>query len=213
MSALAAVEAYRRIADVYDQAPNPLLALERRTLEPLLPDLRGLLVADVAAGTGRWTEYCQARGAHTIALDACHEMLARAPRPSAQADARNIPLRDNSADMVMCAFALGYAPAAFAELVRILRPGGTLIVSDVHPDALARGWSRSFRTGAEVIEVAHEGYTLDALHHATLRLSHLLEPTLGEPERALFARAGKLEAFEQATRHPAIFVAQWKKLC
>ena len=41
-------------APSYEETPNALLALEERTLDPLLPDLRGKSVLDLACGTGRW---------------------------------------------------------------------------------------------------------------------------------------------------------------
>ena len=204
-------EAYRRIAPVYDTTPNPLLALERRTLLPLLPTLRGLTVADIGAGTGRWLHHARTAGAHTVGLDLSVEMLAAAPSPRVQADAQALPLRDNCADVVFCAFTLGYAPYCFGELARITRPGGTVIVTDVHPDAIARGWSRSFRVGATLIEPAHEKYSIDTLHHPALVRADFIEPHLGTPERAIFTRAGKAEHFDAAAAHPAIFVALWRK--
>jgi ubiquinone/menaquinone biosynthesis C-methylase UbiE len=204
-------EAYNRIAAVYDVSPNPLLALEQRILMPLFPALEGRLVADIGAGTGRWLRYAQASGAHTVALDVSAKMLASAPPSRVLANAKTIPLRDNSVDITLCTFALGYAPTCFPELARITRAGGTLIVTDLHPDALARGWSRTFRVGSEVLEPVHHRYDIVELHHPALTCTHLLEPHLGEPEREIFARAGKRAAFDAACAHPAIFVALWEK--
>ncbi len=57
MIAMDAVAAHRLWAATYDEAPNPLLALEGRLLKPLLPRTRGLLVVDVACGSGRWSRF------------------------------------------------------------------------------------------------------------------------------------------------------------
>jgi ubiquinone/menaquinone biosynthesis C-methylase UbiE len=173
--------------------------------------LRGAAVLDAAAGTGRWASYCRAQGAQTIAVDFCPEMLAGAPRPVALADANQLPLPDDFADVTICAFALGYAPECLPELARVTRNGGAVLVSDVHPEAIRRGWTRSFRRDSEVIGVAHHLYNLDDLFAMDLRLDCLIEPRFGEPERAVFAKAGKLAAFEEAARQPAIFVARWTK--
>ena len=205
------VEAYRRIAPVYETTPNPLRALEQRILTPLLPPLHGRTMVDVGAGTGRWLQQAQSKLARTIAIDLSPEMLASAPSPRILADATKLPLRENSVDLVLCTFTLGYAPTCFSELVRITRPGGTLIVTDVHPDAIARGWSRAFRVGDDVLEPTHHRYSINALTHPSLTRTHLIEPHIGEPERAIFARAGKLAAFETASAHPAIFIAIWNK--
>ncbi|HEX5432441.1 MAG TPA: class I SAM-dependent methyltransferase [Bryobacteraceae bacterium] len=209
MRTLEARDAYALLADAYDSSPNALISLEKRTLAPLLPELAGRTVADAAAGTGRWASYCASRGARTIAVDFCQNMLARAPRPAIQADAARLPLADACADVTICAFALGYAPGCFAELRRITRRGGIVLVSDIHPEAIGRGWTRSFRNGDEVIEVAHQPYAIEDLRAPSLELSCLLEPRFGPPEREIFARAGCLSRFEEASREPAIFVARW----
>jgi len=49
-------EGYELWAPAYDRDPNHLLALEERTLKPLLPDLAGQQVLDLGCGTGRWLE-------------------------------------------------------------------------------------------------------------------------------------------------------------
>lgn len=197
--------AYQRLAEEYDASPNALIALEQRVMAPLLPDnLEGRTIIDVASGTGRWARHCRQRGARAIAVDFCFEM-----RPSVQADATRLPLPDASADVTICALALGYAPECFAELVRITRPAGMLLVSDVHPEALKRGWTRSFRHHGDVIQVADQPYSLADLSAPDLRLSCLIEPHLGDPERGFFERSGHLYRFEEACREPAIFVARW----
>lgn len=209
MTVLQPRDAYALLAADYDSSPNALLSLEQRTLPSLLPELAGLTVLDAAAGTGRWAAYCAERAARAVSVDFCAEMLMKAPRPAVQADALRLPLRDAFADVTICAFALGYAPSCFAELARVTRPGGTLIVSDIHPDAIRRGWTRSFRRGEEVIQVAHQPYALEDLRAPGLQLDCLLEPSFGVPERGIFDRAGHLDRFEEASRAPAIFVARW----
>lgn len=205
MTVLAPCEAYRRLAKDYDSNPNALIALEERSMAPLLPDnLSGRTVIDVASGPGRWARYCREHGARAIAVDFCLEM-----RPSVQADANLLPLPAACADVTICAFALGYAPECFTELARITRPGGMILASDVHPQALKRGWTRSFRHDGEVIQVADQPYELADLRADGVELSCLREPCLGAPERGIFERAGRLDLFEDALLAPAIFVGCW----
>jgi SAM-dependent methyltransferase len=209
MTAIEPREAYALLASEYHRAPNALVSLEERTLTPLLPDLPDRRAVDVGAGSGRWASLCAARGASAIAVDFCHEMLLRSAAPAIEADARRLPLPNSWADLVICAFALGYAFETFAELRRIVRPGGMVLVSDVHPDALRRGWTRTFRHNGGLIEVAHRPYSLDDLRAPDLCLKRVLEPQLGSPERVIFEQAGCAERFAEASRFPAIFVAQW----
>ncbi|MEO5926368.1 MAG: class I SAM-dependent methyltransferase [Bryobacteraceae bacterium] len=188
--------AFDQIAPTYDSTPNPLLALEERILTPFLPNMSGLTVADIGAGTGRWLRRVSA--ARTIAIDRSPAMLARAPQPRILADAGSLPLRDASIDIVFCTFTLGYVPSCFAELVRIT--GNKLIVTDVHPDAVTRGWSRM---------APHVPYALSDLTHPNLTRTHLFEPCIDEPERPLFA--SKPHLYEPAREYPAIFIAIWNK--
>jgi ubiquinone/menaquinone biosynthesis C-methylase UbiE len=202
-------DAYALLAVEYDRSPNALISLEERTMAPLLPDLRGGRAVDVGAGRGRWASCLAARGAFAIAVDFCHEMLQWSSTPAVQAEGRLLPLRDSCADFVVCAFALGYALNIFAELRRIVRPGGTVLASDIHPEALRRGWTRTFRHNGGVIEVAHDSYALEDLRAPDLRLTSLFEPRLGAPERAIFEQAGCPGRFAEVSQFPAIFVAQW----
>jgi malonyl-CoA O-methyltransferase len=188
--------AFDTIASTYDSAPNPLLALEERILGPLIPDTRGLSVADIGAGTGRWLHRLQA--SRSVAIDISRAMLAYAPPPRVIADAHSLPFADGAFDVVFCTFTLGYAPACFPELARLTAK--TLVVTDVHPDAVARGWSRM---------APHQPYTIESLIHPSLTRTHFLEPHIDQPERALFA--SKPHLYEAACEHPAIFIGIWNK--
>jgi malonyl-CoA O-methyltransferase len=219
MTALPARAAYRILARDYDTQPNALISLEERTLGPLLAhlhsDLRHLRVVDAAAGTGRWARCCEQRGARVVAVDLCREMLDHAESPAVVADVNRLPLKDACADVTICAFGIGYgsdAPACLAELCRITRRGGVVFASDVHPAAIRRGWTRTFRSGGEVVDVAHHPYALEDLQVRGLELSALLEPSLGPPERKIFENAGRLHRFDEASRGPAIFVARWVRV-
>jgi ubiquinone/menaquinone biosynthesis C-methylase UbiE len=209
MTELVAADAYRLLAEEYDTQPNALLTLERRWMAPLLPELYGRRVADIAAGTGRWTTFCASRGARTVAVDFCHEMVVRARAAAVVGDASRLPLPDQWADVTICAFALGYTRGCLSELCRITRRGGVVLASDIHPDAIRRGWTRSFRCGGEVLQIAHEPYLIEDLRLQDLELSCLLEPRFGAPEREIFEHAGHLARFDEASREPAIFVARW----
>ena len=211
MITLAPWDAYRMLAEEYGHTPNPVLALERRTLPGLLPPVARKVVVDVAAGTGYWAAWCSRRGAFAVAADWCWEMLEQSPRPAVLADALRLPFRSSSADVAICSFGLGYAPACLPELARITRPGGVVIASDLHPAAIERGWTRSFRHRGQVLAVEHQRYTLEELATPGLSMERLLEPAFGAPERAIFEQAGKLEHFDAATAHRAIFAALWRR--
>ena len=210
MTLLSPLEGHRLWASTYDEEPNPLLALEFRMLSEHFGNLAGRRFIDVACGTGRWANYALQQGARVVGIDLCREMLLHCRAATVLADAARLPLPDEASDITVCAFAIGYMESPMAELARITKPGGSIFVSDVHPEALEHGWTRSFRRGAEVYQIEHRRYGLpELLHTSGLKLVRLLEPRFGDPERAIFRRAGKDAEFDEAGQAAAIYIAHW----
>ena len=111
----------------------------RRTVRELhLPS--GSLVFDLACGTGDLCRELERAGYRAIGLDFALGMLreARTDAPLVQADALRLPFRDGSADGITCGFALRNVvslPELFAELARVVRPGGSVALLDAsRPD-------------------------------------------------------------------------------
>lgn len=219
---LAAAEGYRLWSASYDEAPNPLLALETRILDARLRRIRGVRFFDAGSGTGRWMSYAQAAGARVFGVDICHEMILQAGRKaglggrSALGDISALPICDNAADLAICSFTLGYlrsVSAVFRELARVAR---RVIVSDMHPKAVRAGWTRSFRRGDRVHELTHHEHSKAELDEcargAGLRREWRLEAHFGEPERAIFHHAGKQEAFARVSVLPALLITEWNRL-
>src|SRR5579884_2692276 len=73
---VSASEGYGLWAASYDDGRSPLLALEQRCLEPLLPAIGGQEILDVGCGTGRWLErLLQLGGTRVFGADFSGEML------------------------------------------------------------------------------------------------------------------------------------------
>jgi demethylmenaquinone methyltransferase/2-methoxy-6-polyprenyl-1,4-benzoquinol methylase len=107
----------------------------RRTVRSL--SLRpGAVVVDLACGTGDLCRELAKQGARPIGADLSFGMLAaaRTEAPLLQGDALRLPLPDGSVDGVTCGFALrnfASLPPFFAELARIVRPGGRIALLEV----------------------------------------------------------------------------------
>jgi len=218
------LEGHALWAESYDQAENPLLALEERMMESLLPATIKGFVLDVACGTGRWLRRLLQHGAWDgMGVDFSAEMLAQASSYSQlqgkliHGDCLTLPFPKAVADFVLCAFALGYVEdidALASELGRVTKSGASIWISDFHPEGHARGWKRAFRSGGRIFEIASNGRTCqeiqNAFHRARLRLARRVDAYLGVPERKFFERAGKLSQFESARKTPAVLIMEYR---
>jgi demethylmenaquinone methyltransferase / 2-methoxy-6-polyprenyl-1,4-benzoquinol methylase len=111
----------------------------RRTVRELrLP--AGSRVLDLACGTGDLCRELARAGYLPVGFDFAAGMLAQArtDAPLVQADILRLPVRDGAADGITCGFALRNVvslPALFAELGRVVRPGGAIALLDAsRPD-------------------------------------------------------------------------------
>jgi demethylmenaquinone methyltransferase / 2-methoxy-6-polyprenyl-1,4-benzoquinol methylase len=114
----------------------------RRATRAALALTRADRVLDVGAGTGVSTAEFAAAGAYAVGADLSLGMLAAGRRhrpdlPLLAGDALRLPFRDASFDAVTISFALRNVVepgAALAELLRVTRPGGRLVVCEFsHP--------------------------------------------------------------------------------
>lgn len=137
-SPVTAAEGYRAWAETYDRPGNRLIDLEQPIVRRILDGLPRGTALDAACGTGRHAEYLASLGHTVIGVDGSAEMLAiaRAKVPGGdfrEGDLHHLPVPSQHADVVVCALALTHVPdlaPVLAEFVRVLRPGGHLVISD-----------------------------------------------------------------------------------
>ena len=221
---VSAKEGYELWAPTYDGDLNPLLALEERALRPMLPELRYKDVLDVGCGTGRWLCALINLGARSvIGVDASPEMIRRAKAKQSlrgrlvMADTCTLPLRPQSADVMVCSFTIGHVfniGALASELARVARPGTDVFVTDMHPAARARGWRCAFRCADRTVEIETFAHALPDLRGSfeeeRFRLVKSGDFRFGEPERGIFRAAGKHAMFEHARATPAVLVLHFR---
>ncbi len=187
-------------------------AEERAMLSRLPTDLGGRKVLDAGCGSGRYLVHASRRGAaQIIGVDLSREMLVRArsetrrpgdwetrrPRaPSSslliswspdllQANLDALPLAAGWADLTICGLTIGHLEdlrRPLAELRRVTRAGGTILISDFHPIGATLGWRREFRAGGERYAVRHTTHSLanwqQACAELNLNIMSIHEPQL-----------------------------------
>jgi len=181
----AVAQAFDRASASYDAAA----ALQMRVRNDLLARVAELKVApltilDLGAGTGHASRALKRRYPKSlvIAADIATGMLARAKQQSrwlrrferVRADAYALPFRDGSVDLVFSSLMLQWCDVldvVFAEVARVLKPGGLLLFSTFGPGTLAElreAWSASQAPGNHVNHFFDPHALGSALMHAGL---------------------------------------------
>ena len=127
----------------------------------------GVELLDVATGTGNVSVPAAQAGAKVTGLDLTPKLLeeqrARAAAAGVEVklvegDAEELPFADSSFDRVTSCFGVMFAPRqaiAAAELVRVARPGGRIVVAAWTPNGMV---GRMFRASAPYMPPPPEGF-------------------------------------------------------
>lgn len=205
------VDGYARWAPRYD-GPNPAIEREQPIVHGMLAELPRGVALDAACGTGRHTAKLVELGHQVIGVDASDEMLAVARAKVPAADLRGgrlerLPVDDASVDLVTCALALTHVDdlgPVMREFARVLRPGGRVLISDIHPVGTTTGAIAAF-PGKDLAEgvpyvrsVIHQvGDYLAAFRGAGLSVLDCREPPVDEN---IVAAHVSYPLFPEATR-------------
>ncbi len=140
---------YNTWSSEYDDTPNPLIAVEEPVVRSLLKTMEFDRVLDAATGTGRYAIYMAERGKRVSAVDDNGKMLVVAKKKALarqlsidfrRENISHLSFEDSSFDLVICALVLSHIKnldLPCRELVRVLKRGGHLVISDLHPEAQA----------------------------------------------------------------------------
>ncbi|MDW8315401.1 MAG: class I SAM-dependent methyltransferase [Rhodovarius sp.] len=186
LDAHAVREAYRRWAGIYDLVFGGVSAFGRRRAVAAVNALPGRRVLEVGVGTGLALPLYRP-DLEVVGIDLSREMLRKArerarrrPLPQLcgliEMDAEGMAFRDGSFDTAVAMFTASVVPDArrlFAEMSRVVRPGGHLLfVNHFAAESGLRWWiERSLAPAARIL-----GW------HPDFLLSDLLPPGV-KPER------------------------------
>ena len=138
---------YRRLATIYDACTEPFNAGLRYMGLKLAPPRRGQRVLEVGCGTGTNLLNYQRAGSEVFGVDLSPRMLAMAHRKLrpkgrlCRGDAARLPYPDAVFDLAIAMLTLHEMPQCIrtdvmAEMARVLKRGGQLLLIDFHPGPL-----------------------------------------------------------------------------
>jgi len=200
-------DGYDRWSDVYDRDGNPLVLLEEPHVARLLGDVRDLSVLDVGCGTGRHAVRLAEQGARVIGVDFSTGMLRKARQKSGAEKVtfveynitEPLPFALASFDRVLSCLVLDHVPDVktfLAELGRVCRRTGFVVISVMHPAMELKGVQARFQDTERGLEVqpasfSHQisDYVMGALN-AGLRIVELSEYAV---DAALVAQSQRAE--------------------
>jgi ubiquinone/menaquinone biosynthesis C-methylase UbiE len=178
---------YAAWAPSYDSVSNAAIRAEEELVHAVLKSIRPGRALDAACGTGRHAAHLVGLGHDVVGIDRSPAMLsvARNKVPTARfarGDLTQLSIGDASMDLAACGLSLTHLPElapAIGELARVLRPGGHLVLSDVHPTFVMLQGQAVFRQeeGYAFIRnhVHLHGHYLEAFSRAGLAVLACLE--------------------------------------
>ena len=203
---LSPLEGYNRWAATYSEESNPIKNLSDSLVEKFLPNLRGKSMLDAGCGTGKFCAIAEKQNAEVIiGIDLSPAMIeiARAQNAKPSFRCENLSdavLAEDDVDVIICALVLGHIEhltPILTKLLKTLKKGGTLIITDFHPFLTLLQSKRTFRDKLS-------GKQYEVLHHL-----HLFE----EYVQCIHKNGATIEAMEEPmfNGNPVIFGFSIKK--
>ena len=166
-----AAATYERIADAYaariDTKPHNAF-YDRPAVISLWPDVARMRVLDAGCGPGVYAEELVRRGASVVAGDVAQRMRElAAERLGARAEivaldlSERLPFSDGVFDFVnapLCLDYIGDWGHVFAEFARVLKPGGLVVMSAMHPSFDAEYYRTERYFAIEAVEGPWNGF-------------------------------------------------------
>ncbi len=214
---------YSEWADTYDDESNPVIVAEEAVVRSLIAGFPAGKALDAACGTGCHAAHMASLGHRVIGIDASARMLevARSKVLSGQfetADLTSMPLEDGAMDLAVCSLALTHCAdlrRPLLELGRVLRPGGTAIISDVHPFVVMLGGhakhpiSRT-ETGFVRNYVHPPSECITAFRESGLNIVQCVEMLCGDKEIGAMGLAEDLPGLMEAAFKDVPIVIVWE---
>lgn len=160
-------DGYKVWAANYDKNKNLLIEVEEPVVKSILDKLMPGSALDSACGTGRYSLILKKLGYKVTGIDFSPEMLAVAKKQIKdvkfiESDLNKIPFKGESFDLVLCGLGLNQIKdigRPIKEFARVVKPGGRIIISSIHPILIVLGSHAEFPD-----KKGNFGYIEDTVH-------------------------------------------------
>lgn len=160
-------DGYKIWAANYDKNKNLLIEVEEPVVKSILDKLTPGSALDAACGTGRYSLILKNLGYNVTGIDFSPEMLEVAKKQIKdvrfiESDLSKIPLKSESFGLVLCGLGLNQIKdigKPIKEFARVVKPGGRIIISSIHPVLIALGSHAEFPD-----KKGNLGYIKDTAH-------------------------------------------------
>ncbi len=220
--------AYDLWASAYDNQPgNLMLDLDETVFAGLLADtdIQGKIVADIGCGTGRhWKKLFDGQPLRLVGYDVSAGMLAKLKEKFPAADTYILQdellpdLADASCDLLVSTLAVAHISnieKALKEWDRVLKQGGEVIITENHPQALARGGKRTFKYNGKTVAVKNYIHTIEKIRELTGQLGwkelKYTQRIIDDSVKGYYEQQNALALFEAYYHVPIIYGIHLKK--
>ncbi|THV40154.1 class I SAM-dependent methyltransferase [Glycomyces buryatensis] len=203
--------------------------IDRPAMLELAGDVTGQRVLDIGCGPGHYAAALIERGAEVVGVDGSEVLLAHARKRLGEGvellrHDLEAPLHfasDASFDAIVCALVYHHIhdrKQLLAEFLRVLRPGGRLLLSTTHPSADWR-WAGGSYFSQDWIDLPSASGKL-SIHYQRMTVESLLGEFLGagfvlerlvEPQPSKALREVDPAAFDKLNQKPSLLALRLRR--
>jgi len=222
------VKAYDLWSRLYDDQPgNLMLGLDEILVRDFFQQIKikDKIIADIGCGTGRhWPKIFEKHPRQLTGFDVSEGMLEKLTQKFRDAKAYCIQndkiteLDNNSCDIIISTLTIAHIQnlqRAFSEWNRILKPGSDILITDYHPEALAKGGKRTFKHEGKTISVRNYihpvGEVVAIAAQLHWKINRLTEIIIDDEMKPWYEKQDALNVFEKFKGTLIIYGVHLKK--
>jgi SAM-dependent methyltransferase len=221
-------QAYDLWAKEYDAQPgNLMLDLDETLFSELIRGVafRNKRIIDFGCGTGRhWQKLYAEHPAQLHGYDVSQGMLHVLKKKFPQAKVSLLlktklsECPGESEDILVSSLTIAHVEnirEAFSEWNRALKPGAQILITDYHPDTLAKGGNRTFIHEGKKVAIKNHVHTLPVIRALANELrweeDFFKEYVIDETVKHYYARQKALHVYERFKGTPIIYGIRFRK--